>query len=97
MMLIISDLQVGAGHAIRLVSLCNDGRPCAVSGVIWSYQPSLTGMIMKTRTLILTALALIVAITTLSGCVVVPARGYYGGGYYGGGYEHHDRDHDHRW
>jgi len=51
---------------------------------------------MKTRGWILTAAALIVAITALSGCVVVPARGYYGGGYYGG-YEHHDRDHDRRW
>ncbi|HEY8024345.1 MAG TPA: hypothetical protein VIF60_07255 [Burkholderiaceae bacterium] len=53
---------------------------------------------MKARNWILTALALVVAISALSGCVVVPARGYYGGGYYGGGgYEHHDRDHDRRW
>jgi len=37
-------------------------------------------MIMKTRGWILTAAALIVAFTALSGCVVVPARGYYGGG-----------------
>ena len=37
---------------------------------------------------ILTIVAVAVMASSLSGCIVVPARGYYGGGYY------HDHDHD---
>lgn len=45
---------------------------------------------MKLRSLILIIATLVVTVTSLSGCVVVPERGY---GYYGW----HDRgwDHDH--
>ena len=46
---------------------------------------------------ILTIAAIAVIASSLSGCIVVPARGYYGPGYYHGGYYDHDHDHDRRW
>ena len=36
-------------------------------------------MIMKLRTLVLTLATIAVAVSSLSGCVVVPARGYVAG------------------
>ena len=50
---------------------------------------------MKAK-LILILAAVAVLASSLGGCVVVPAHGYYyGPGYYHGGY--YDHDHDRRW
>jgi hypothetical protein len=52
---------------------------------------------MKLRSLIITFVTIAVTATCLSGCVVVPARGYYEGPsvgvYHSWGYDH---DHDRR-
>jgi hypothetical protein len=49
-------------------------------------------MIMKLRSLIVTIIALVITATSLSGCIIVPARGY---GYYGP-HEYHSWGYDRR-
>jgi hypothetical protein len=52
---------------------------------------------MKLRSLIITLAAVVITATTLSGCIVVPDRGYFAGPYHAWGYERgHDRGYDRR-
>jgi hypothetical protein len=45
---------------------------------------------MKLRKLLLSIAAIVITVSSLSGCIVVPAHGpgYYGHGYYGWGHEY---------
>ena len=63
--------------------LCNPGRLFAKTPRYMFIPTRKNGMIMKNRSLVRTLIvtvAAVITLTSLSGCVVVPARGYgYGG------------------